>query len=178
MTAEELLPKLPKPSELRPFPTQPSLYFTGHKHRVTSMALSDNGEFIASADFGGHILIFEISSTRIVQEIQLPGKITSIDWKNGVLLAAFSSFVVLIETDAQPFTKNFISLEMQKELSDFDDFKEELGTWQYYKRGSKEYEMGLRARIYCGDNDLMQVTFHAKGDYFGSLAPKASNRNE
>ena len=129
MTAEELLPKLPKPSELRPFPTQPSLYFTGHKHRVTSMALSDNGEFIASADFGGHILIFEISSTRIVQEIQLPGKITSIDWKNGVLLAAFSSFVVLIETDAQPFTKNFISLEMQKELSDFDDFKEELGTW-------------------------------------------------
>lgn len=30
MTAEELLPKLPKPNELRPFPTLPTVYFDGH----------------------------------------------------------------------------------------------------------------------------------------------------
>jgi len=66
MTAEELLPKLPKPNELRPFPTHPTLHYSGHKHRVTSIALSDNGEYLASSDFGGNIFIFEISSTRIL----------------------------------------------------------------------------------------------------------------
>lgn len=75
---------------------------------MTSIAISENGEFLASADFGGTIHIFEVISTRIVQSITLNGKITSIDWKNGVLLAALGSFVVLIETELVPFKKNFV----------------------------------------------------------------------
>jgi len=30
MEADELMPKLPKPQELRPFPTTPTIYYEGH----------------------------------------------------------------------------------------------------------------------------------------------------
>jgi ribosome biogenesis protein ERB1 len=66
MTAEELLPKLPKPSELRPFPSQQTVSFIGHSHRILCMKLSSKGQYLASGDNGGLLIVFEVASSRIL----------------------------------------------------------------------------------------------------------------
>lgn len=40
---ESLLPTLPKPEELRPFPTQMTIEYKGHKSRVRSISINANG---------------------------------------------------------------------------------------------------------------------------------------
>ncbi len=45
---EDLMPKLPKPRELQPFPTQQSLVYEGHKDMVRTITVEPAGQFIAS----------------------------------------------------------------------------------------------------------------------------------
>lgn len=49
--------------------------------------------------------------------------------------------------------------------------------WEYTEPESEEYKNGLRVTIKFS-NDIKQITFHAKGDYFSTLCPKAEKRNE
>ncbi len=43
MEADELMPKLPKPQELRPFPTTPTIYYEGHQKRIRAVAVHKSG---------------------------------------------------------------------------------------------------------------------------------------
>ena len=36
----------------------------------------------------------------------------------------------------------------------------------------------FRIKIDCGENVLKYVTFHIKGDYISTVAPRAEKRNE
>lgn len=64
---EKLLPKLPKPAELRPFPTMQNVTFKGHESRVRSLSVFHSGQFLASCDEAGMLIIWEIVTGRIVQ---------------------------------------------------------------------------------------------------------------
>lgn len=64
---EKLVPKLPKPAELRPFPTMQNILFKGHESRVRSLSVFHNGQFLASCDEAGVLIIWEIVTSRIVQ---------------------------------------------------------------------------------------------------------------
>ena len=46
----KLIPELPSPNDLKPFPTQISIDFAFHKSAVRSIAISPNGLFLASGD--------------------------------------------------------------------------------------------------------------------------------
>ena len=46
---DSLLPQLPKPAELRPFPERHSFSFDGHTGRVYSLSVSPSGEWLLSA---------------------------------------------------------------------------------------------------------------------------------
>lgn len=43
MDPEALIPKIPKPEELRPYPTTLSVQYIGHKSRVRSINVLENG---------------------------------------------------------------------------------------------------------------------------------------
>lgn len=106
----------------------------------------------------------------------------SLDWKNGALICAVGSYIVLIETDYEAWEKKPVAILQEENLIvkkklDFEE-KLEFGAWEFFKAGSWGFNEGVRGRVYCGDNQVEQVVFHAKGEYFGSLAPKASKRNE
>jgi hypothetical protein len=38
------MPKLPKPQELRPFPTNPTIYYEGHKKRIRAVCVHKSGK--------------------------------------------------------------------------------------------------------------------------------------
>lgn len=63
---ESLLPKLPNPDELKPFPTHQELIFRGHKSRVRTVAIDPTGMYVAS---GGDDCTARIWSVQTAREL-------------------------------------------------------------------------------------------------------------
>ena len=61
---QSLIPALPKPAELRPFPTQLAVRYIGHTARVRSIAVDSSGEWLASGAEDGSVRLWELSSGR------------------------------------------------------------------------------------------------------------------
>lgn len=45
---ESLIPKLPRPQDLQPYPTKQSILFKGHSARVTCISVDPTGLWLAS----------------------------------------------------------------------------------------------------------------------------------
>ena len=54
VNAEDLIPELPKPSTLRPFPTSQSMCYTGHETMIRSISVDTTGQWLASGMIVGH----------------------------------------------------------------------------------------------------------------------------
>ena len=63
---ESLVPKLPKPSELRPFPTEISVVFKGHDARIRSISVDPSGQWLASGSDDKTVRLWEAETGRQV----------------------------------------------------------------------------------------------------------------
>ncbi|OHT11633.1 block of proliferation protein [Tritrichomonas foetus] len=70
-TAAELLPELPDPESLKPFPTAESIRFVGHKARVRSIDISPSGALLASGSSDGELRIWELQTGFCIKTINL-----------------------------------------------------------------------------------------------------------
>ncbi|KAM7224476.1 ribosome biogenesis protein ERB1 [Rhypophila decipiens] len=66
-----LLPKLPSPSELKPFPTVTQTVFRGHEGRVRSVAVDPTGSTIASGGDDGTVRVWDLLTGRQVWSVKL-----------------------------------------------------------------------------------------------------------
>lgn len=64
---ESLIPTLPKPAELRPFPTLQNIKYKGHQSRVRCISVFHTGQFLASCDEAGSLIIWDVATGRIVK---------------------------------------------------------------------------------------------------------------
>lgn len=88
----KLIPELPSPDDLKPFPTRVSLDFVFHKSTVRTIAVSPNGLFLASGDEDGNLIIWNTRTSHILRKYKLPNKVIDcIEWcpdtENKCLLA-------------------------------------------------------------------------------------------
>uniref|UniRef100_A0A3Q3XIF4 Ribosome biogenesis protein BOP1 n=1 Tax=Mola mola TaxID=94237 RepID=A0A3Q3XIF4_MOLML len=96
---EDLIPKLPKPKDLQPFPTTQSLVYRGHSGLVRSISVSPSGQWLASGSDDGSVRFWEVCSSRCMKTVQVGGAVKSVAWNPNpsvCLLAVALDSVVLI----------------------------------------------------------------------------------
>jgi ribosome biogenesis protein ERB1 len=77
---DSLLPKLPSPNSLRPFPNYKALQFIHTKARVRCLSISPDGAWVASGDESGVISLWEVNVGREVKRWTLGSKVGAIEW--------------------------------------------------------------------------------------------------
>ncbi|GLB33591.1 putative component of the NOP7 complex [Lyophyllum shimeji] len=75
-----LIPKLPSPSSLRPFPNYKSLKFTHTKGRARCVSVSPDGGWVISGDESGKVSLWEVNVGREVKSWNFDSKIGALDW--------------------------------------------------------------------------------------------------
>lgn len=75
-----LIPKLPKPQDLQPFPQTLALRFTGHTSRVRSISPHPSGQWLASGSDDGTVRLWEVATGRCCSKWQLGEAVYSVSW--------------------------------------------------------------------------------------------------
>ena len=130
---ESLIPVLPKPSELKPFPKALSIEFHGHRGVIRSLSMSADGHWLASAGEDGLVKLWESSTGRCFKtwDFNLPSNAANAGEKVVVECVAFhpsndtpllavcvGTFVVMLHTRTGTDAQAQRVQEMFKVVSD------------------------------------------------------------
>ncbi|KAH9045673.1 NUC169 domain-containing protein [Lactarius pseudohatsudake] len=77
---DSLIPKLPSPNTLRPFPNYKSLGFAHLRGRVRCVSISPDGAWVVSADDEGVVCLWEVIVGREVKRWTLNQKVGAVEW--------------------------------------------------------------------------------------------------
>lgn len=94
-----LLPKLPSPRDLRPFPTTCATVYRGHRGRVRTLGVDPSGQWLATGGDDGTVRLWEILTGREVWRVKIAtgvdnggDSVTVLKWRpgreGGILAAA------------------------------------------------------------------------------------------
>jgi ribosome biogenesis protein ERB1 len=158
---ETLLPQLPKPRDLKPFPNALCLQYIGHKGAVRAISVSQDGQYLATGGEDGTVRLWEVDTCLCRRVWTLGEPITSLAFnpaaENHVIAASSGNRVVLItpgtgDRDATEVTETLMTAtlegaqaEAEEEGQDIDDggerktTKKALGAWRKF-RGNGEDE--------------------------------------
>eukprot|EP00752_Nemacystus_decipiens_P003314 g3067.t1 len=101
---ESLVPRLPRPRELKPFPNALCVEYKGHNASVRCIACSGDGQWMATGDDKGLLILWEVDTARAAQRFDLSGYggIGTMQWnpnpEHHVLAVGAGKSVVLIAT--------------------------------------------------------------------------------
>jgi ribosome biogenesis protein ERB1 len=114
---ESLIPKLPSPKDLRPFPSKLSITFKGHSDRIRAISVDPSGQWLASGSDDLTLKVWEISTGRCCSTIKIEDPIMGIEWnpnKELSMIAVATECKVLLVNprvaidDVQEATKEII----------------------------------------------------------------------
>ncbi|PGH19142.1 ribosome biogenesis protein ERB1 [Polytolypa hystricis UAMH7299] len=185
---ESLLPKLPSPEELKPFPTTCATLFRGHKGRVRSLAIDPSGVWLASAGDDGTARVWELLTGRQLWSVKLSDEdpVNVVRWRPGkdvvVLLAASGDDIyIMVPSILDPETESR-SLEIvdagwgyaatAPTLKTADGARKPSPA-QWSRPSSSLAESGVCAMISLGYTPK-SISWHRRGDYFVSVCSGTS----
>lgn len=179
---ESLLPKLPNPEELRPFPTICATVFQGHEGRVRSVSVDPSGIWLASGGDDGTVRIWELLSGHQIWRVKIGDgeAVNAVRWRPGtgamILSAACGENVFLmVPPYVDPATDT-----TSRQLLDTG--------WGYAANGSSngnakkepaaqwarpENQHGEAVLLKIGLRKVVKVIcWHRRGEYFATVSPQ------
>ena len=182
---EDLIPQLPKPKDLQPFPSACVLTYKGHKNMIRSLSIDTSGQFIASGCDDGTVKIWEIQTGYCMKTFSF-GKVAikGVQWcpnKALCLLAvAVENMVVILNGhvgDKVIIDQTDELVSDPPEISDYvpPDRVKTAVTWS---KPGKSDNLPKEALILLKFfKPVKQVTWHGKGDHFATVLSDGQNRS-
>ncbi|XP_064124309.1 ribosome biogenesis protein BOP1 isoform X2 [Loxodonta africana] len=163
---EDLIPKLPRPRDLQPFPTCQALVYRGHSDLVRCLSVSPGGQWLASGSDDGSVRLWEVASARCMKTVPVGAVVKSITWNPNpavCLVAVAVEDAVLLLNPA--LGDRLVADGTDQLLSAFCPPEEPaLQPAQWLEAAEEERQGGLRLRI-CHGKPVTQVAWHGRGDY-------------
>lgn len=148
----KLIPELPSPNDLKPFPSVLSVEYHFHKKSVRTMAVSPNGLYLATGDEDHNLVIWHTRTAKVMRHYTLPNKVVdSVQWNPDptlcLLIATNEEHVLVITPDLYARKVNEATralLQQTKEFYDSDlasvgrEIKEANVKWVFAKDMKKD----------------------------------------
>jgi ribosome biogenesis protein ERB1 len=182
ITPEDLVPQLPRPQDLQPFPTVCSITMKGHNNMVRSLDVEPKGQYLASGSDDGSMKVWEMSTGRCLKTWDMGGVVKSVAWcpnsALSLLAVAVETVVYLINTGLGDKLVNTRTDELLSEEPDNSGYVPPARVSQAVKwSGPEESNPPGTLVTVTHFKPVKQVTWHAKGDYFASVLPEGANRS-
>lgn len=186
---ESLLPKLPSPEELRPFPTVCATKFKGHDGRVRSVCIDPSGCFVASGGDDGTIRVWELITGRQLWSAKLSSQeiVYAVRWrpsKDTLILAAaagetvyFAIPLLLCDTTKEEASREVLDAGFgyaaNQTSTVHDPSKPKPAVWA--RPSAKMVEQGVL--LTCTLRASVKViAWHRRGDYLTTVAPTGASQ--
>ncbi|KAK3742734.1 hypothetical protein QZH41_018951, partial [Actinostola sp. cb2023] len=175
---DDLLPKLPRPKDLQPFPTTQSIVYTGHQGMIRCVSVDPTGQWMASGCDDKTIKLWEVYTGRCLRTIQMEDVINSLSWNPNpqcsLIAAVVSDQAIIINPGLGDKLLCTATDEMIESFTPLEDGKETLVEWGV--AGLDEYQSGIRL-IIKHSKAVSQITWHSKGDYLATVIPQGGNKS-
>lgn len=165
---ESLIPKLPKPQDLQPFPMVEGLKYIGHESDVTSISVSISGQFLASGDKSGIVKVYEVISGRCLRTFNFEDSITGIEFyptfdMKQLLAVSEGKNVHMVNTGVGN------KIMIKKTDVFFNNIKSQEDQVNYiWEKVESDVNDGKRVKI-KHNYKVKTVQWHSSGTYFISL---------
>lgn len=179
---EYLIPKLPSPRDLQPFPTVETLIYKGHTDMIRTISVDPKGQYIVTGSDDTSIKIWEISTTRCIKTILTKDVVRSVAWcpnsKISMIAVASGQRLLFINPEVGDHvivkrTDEILSVVPKKDLIESDRITTAV---QWTEPETEEYKSGVRI-IINHFKSIKQVTWHGLGDYLATVMPEGANRS-
>jgi ribosome biogenesis protein ERB1 len=178
---DRLLPNLPKPKDLQPFPTTESIVYRGHSGMVRCIAVGAEGQWIASGSDDGTVRLWEVDSGRCMKTLQVDGTPHSVAFNPSrdlsLLAISVASKVYVIN---HGMDDRLVSMTTDTALSTATTSgssntsgSSSVVEWMTESEENKREE-GFRFCL-SHPKPVKQVVWHSKGDYFATVMPEGGS---
>uniref|UniRef100_A0A1Q3EX49 Ribosome biogenesis protein BOP1 homolog n=1 Tax=Culex tarsalis TaxID=7177 RepID=A0A1Q3EX49_CULTA len=179
---EYLIPKLPSPKDLQPFPTLQNLVYRGHTDMIRTISIEPKGEYLVTGSDDQTIKIWEVSTARCIKTIPTGDVVRSVAWcpnvKISLIAVASGKRTLLINPHVgdsliSKKTDDLLAEAPKHEVVDNERISTAV---QWVEVAEEEQKAGVRIVI-NHFREIKQVTWHGRGDYFATVMPEAQNRS-
>jgi ribosome biogenesis protein ERB1 len=187
---ESLLPKLPDPSELKPFPTNCHKTMTGHEGRVRTVSVDGSGRWVASGGDDGTVRVWDLESSRQEWRIRLSSEepVNAVSWRPGqnsaILAACCGETVYLMVPQIPAFDESY-----EAHANDLIDSGFGYAAGKPAKtvdgKDKSKYAVWGRASTSLQSKGVMltltlrstpkTLVWHRRGEYFSTVCPSSAS---
>lgn len=175
---EDLIPKLPSPRDLQPFPTVESMIYKGHTDLIRAISIEPKGQYLVTGSDDETVKIWEISTGRCIKTIKTKGVVRSVAWcpnpKLSLIAVATDKRCLLINPyvgDIKLISKKTDDILAEAPTTDqLENEKIKVAIQWTTDIDEDEKKDGVRI-IINHFQEIKQVTWHGRGDYFATVMP-------
>jgi ribosome biogenesis protein ERB1 len=176
---QRLVPKLPKPQDLRPFPTMQSVLYEGHTKRVRTLSPHPSGQWLATGSDDKSARVWEVATGRCMHVLLFDDIVQGVAWcpNASLSLLAVASGETLYLVGGGVGSPAAIRasdalLALNPTATRVAAAASAPASWSSVRVPGAASEVGVAIKH---ASVLKQVTWHHKGDYVSTLAPLATS---